>query len=328
MSDDPAARRAQLRQRYRHFADVEARGVSLPYETLARAVAESEALLAFVAALPRRKQQPNLVLAAVRHVCGVPRDGRHLAELVAGHGAAIRREILLRDTQTNEPARCATLLPVLARLRQPLALIEVGASAGLCLLPDRYGYDYGSARIDPVNGDGPAPPVFPCRASAATPIPTRVPTVAWRAGLDVRPVDVGDPEQAAWLEALVWPGQDARLERLRAAMRVARAAPPDVVRGDLVADLPALVAAAPRDATRVVFHSAVLPYVPADDRERFVRLVRALGVVWISNESPRTLPAIDARLEHSPTDGRFVLAMDGEPVALTGPHGQSIDWLA
>ncbi len=53
-----------------------------------------------------------------------------------------------RSTQTNEPARCATVLPVLAQLPQPLALLEVGAAAGLCLLPEYYAYDYGGVRID------------------------------------------------------------------------------------------------------------------------------------------------------------------------------------
>ncbi len=38
-----------------------------------------------------------------------------------------------KRTQTNEPGRCAVLLPLLAALPQPLALLEVGASAGLCL---------------------------------------------------------------------------------------------------------------------------------------------------------------------------------------------------
>ena len=53
----------------------------------------------------------------------------------------LRAVMLARSTQTNEHGRCAALLPVLAGLPEPLALLEVGASAGLCLLPDFYAYD-------------------------------------------------------------------------------------------------------------------------------------------------------------------------------------------
>lgn len=317
---------SELRARYRAFADHEARGVSPLYEALGRYAAESDALLAFIATLPVPKQQPNLVFAAVRHLYGTPRDAAHFAELVAAEPDAIRRLILRRSTQTNEPGRCATLLPVLARLPQPLALLEVGASAGLCLLPDRYAYDYGGVRLAPPDADG-DPPVFPCRVEGAVPIPDRLPRVAWRMGLDLNPLDVLDPDEAAWLQTLVWPGQEARAERLRTALRIARRDPPQVVRGDLLRDLPALAATAPAGATLVVFHSAVLAYVAPEDRARFARQVADVGAVWISNESPAVFPDVAAKLKRPPPDDRFLLAVDGEPIAFTGPYGQSISWL-
>ena len=162
---------ARIRARYLDFAEHEAKGVSPLYEELARAVAGSEALLRFVSFLPRAKQQPNLVFAAVRRLYGTPRDPRHFSRLVADHAEPIRRLVLARSTQTNEPGRCATLLPALARLPQPLALLEVGASAGLCLLPDRYAYDYGGIRVEPRDPGAQRPPLFPCLVNAATPLP-------------------------------------------------------------------------------------------------------------------------------------------------------------
>jgi hypothetical protein len=316
-----------IRARYRAFAEHEARGLSPLYEAFALHVADSEPLLRFLATLPGPKQQPNLLFAAVRHLYGTPRDPRHLEELVARHPEPVRAVILARRTQTNEPGRCATLLPVLVSLPQPLALLEVGASAGLCLLPDRYGYDYGRARLAPEGADADAAPVFPCRASDATPLPDALPRVVWRAGLDLNPLDMADPDAAAWLETLVWPGQEARAERLRAAMDVARRDPPRVLRGDLLHDLPALAATAPADATLVVFHTSVLGYVAPKDRARFVETVRGLRAVWISNEGPEVFPSISAKVHPSPPASRSLLAMDGEPLALTGYHGQSIDWL-
>jgi hypothetical protein len=132
----------RIADRYATFAADEARGSSEIYERLAQAVADSTDVLEFLATLPAERRQPNLFLAAVRHLFGVPNSERQLFEIVRRNHEPIRKLMLSRTTQTNEPARCATLLPVLARLPQPLALLEVGASAGLCLLPDRYGYDY------------------------------------------------------------------------------------------------------------------------------------------------------------------------------------------
>ncbi|HET7459954.1 MAG TPA: DUF2332 domain-containing protein [Longimicrobium sp.] len=315
-----------IRQRYLAFAENEAKGVSPLYEELARAVAESAPLLNFIASLPAPKQQPNLVFAAVRHLYGTPEDARHFEDLVARHPEPIRRLVLARSTQTNEPGRCAVLLPVLARLPQPLALLEVGASAGLCLLPDLYGYDYGRKQIPPRRAAPQPAPVFPCHVDDRTPVPDQAPEIAWRAGLDLNPVDLSAPDEASWLETLVWPGNPSRAERLRAAIAIAREDPPRVVRGDLLADLPPLAATAPADATLVIFHSAVLAYVTPEVRKRFAEQVKDLGAVWIANEFPRVLPDVAAKLPKPTRDDRFLLAVDADPVAVTGPHGQVVEW--
>jgi hypothetical protein len=314
----------RIAARYRRFAELEADGRSPLYAALARGVAGDAATLAFLETLPVAKQQPNLLLAAVRHLCGAARDWPHFRALLRDNGDAVRALMLARRTQTNEPARCATLLPVLARLPQPLALLEVGASAGLCLLPDFYAYRYGAHHVAP---SSPAP-VFNCDASSSTPLPDSLPHVVWRAGLDLNPIDLGNRDDVAWLETLVWPEQNDRLDRLRAAIAIARSVRPLVVKGDLLVDLPALAAQAPSDATLVVFHSAVLAYVPdLSARMRFAEMVRDLGAVWVSNETPNAFPAISARTDTDRGRGRFLLAVNGEPVAWTHSHGAAIQWL-
>jgi hypothetical protein len=101
---------------------------------------------------------------------------------------------------------------VLAGLPQPLALLEVGASAGLCLLPDYYGYDYdGEHAVEPMMSCGMEPPRFGCRAGPGTPLPRWGVEVAWRAGLDLNPVDLSDEAEIRWLEALIWPGEEYRV---------------------------------------------------------------------------------------------------------------------
>lgn len=315
-----------LSENYRRFAVEEARGVSALYESMAGFIAQSPEILHFLASLPAERRQPNLFLAAVRYVAGVPASGEALVDVIRRSPGEVRQVMLSRTTQTNEPGRCAVLLPVLAGLPQPLALLEVGASAGLCLLPDRYGYDYGAVSLAPEAGSG-TPPVFPCRASAETPLPGALPTVVWRTGLDLNPLDVYAEADMGWLETLVWPGQQHRAARLRAAVELARQDPPWIHRGDLLTDLPALMDTAPADATLVVFHTAVLAYVPDRGlRERFAEAMTVAPAVWISNESPRVFPHLAASAPPLPAPGQFLLSVDGAPIAWTGPHGQSIDW--
>lgn len=310
-------------RRYRRFAEQEAQGRSPLYETLALGVADDPEILGFLLTLPEAKRQPNLLLAAARHLFGTPSGWEEFRRSLLARPEALRALMLARATQTNEPARCATLLPVLAQLPQPLALIEVGASAGLCLLPDRYGYDYGRAAL-------PAPagaPVFPCAVNATTPLPAATPQVVWRAGLDLNPLDIRDPEERAWLETLVWPEQRDRLARLRAAMAIAAAARPRVAQGDLRRDLARLAGEAPKQSTLVIFHTAVLSYLPSlAEREAFAADAGGLCRYWIANESPSVFPAIAARAGGAPI-GRFLLSVNGAPLAWTDPHGAALDWI-
>ena len=310
---------------YRRFAAEEARGRSPLYEALAQGVAGNPEVLAFLAGLPRGKRQPNLLLAAVRFLFGTASGFAEFRRHVLDNSDALRALMLQRSTQTNEPGRCAALLPILARLPQPLALIEIGASAGLCLLPDCYGYDYRGQRLNAVTGV----PVFPCDADAKTPLPAALPRIVWRAGLDLDPVDLSDPDRVAWLKALVWPEQEGRLARLSAAIDIAAALKPHVVKGDLRRDLAALAAEAPKDATRVVFHTAVLAYVAsAEGRTEFARTVGSRCDVWIANEAPQVFPEIAARTGEAAPPGSFLISVDGGPVAWADPHGAWLRWLA
>ncbi|WP_030243168.1 DUF2332 domain-containing protein [Streptomyces sp. NRRL S-350] len=322
---------------YRAFAEREARGNSASYQDLAERVAGDEQLLAMLDGLPTAKRQPNLLFGAVRHLGGPVTAGwPAFRDWVAGHWDETSATMLVRRTQTNEAGRCATLLPLLATLPQPLALIEVGASAGLCLYPDRYRYRYlsadGASAVVAEFGAAASPVTLDCTVSGPVPLPAslqeRLPEVVWRAGIDLNPLDVRAEEDMRWLESLVWPEQTHRLERLRGAVRVARAAPPLLVRGDLNETVRELVAQAPAGATPVVFHSAVLAYLPPQAREEFAATVRELPGHWISNEALPVLPTVTRRLPRpAPAgSGLFALALDERPVAFTGPHGQSLDW--
>lgn len=319
---------ARLSAAYLRFAEQEFRGRSRLYEELARGVASDPEIIGFLAALPKEKRQPNLLFAAARHLFGTPHGWGEFRRGVVDNADAVRAIMLERSTQTNEPGRCATLLPVLSMLPQPLALIEVGASAGLCLLPDLYGYDYGGHILAPKWKQLP-PPVFPCAVDRRTPVPSALPHVVWRAGLDLNPVDISDPGQAAWLKALVWPEQTDRLTRLCAAMQIAAANKPRLVGGDLRRDLGRLAAEAPKDATLVIFHTAVLAYVASPtERAEFARSVQSLSPFWLASEAPRVFPDIAALVGETQSASRFLVSVNGRAVAWADPHGASLDWIA
>jgi hypothetical protein len=307
---------------YRLFAR-EVRDRSAAYQSLAESVAGDAAIVAFVAGLPPAKRQPNLLFAAARYLLGVPPAIGPLRELVSRSGAELAEVMLTRRTQTNEPARCATLLPALAQLPQPLALIEAGASAGLTLLFDRYSYDYGGHRIA---GRDPGAPTLRCEPRGPVPLPARMPVIAWRAGLDLSPLDVTGDDDVRWLSCLVWPGESDRAQRLAAAIATARRDPPAVHRGDLLTDLPALAAQAPPGATLVIYHSSVLYQVAPGEREQFASIVRKLGAVWLANEAPGVVPGVAAPAAAGDALAH-VLARDGRAIALTESHGTWLEWL-
>ena len=313
-------------RRYRAMAERQLPGISPTYERLCHGVAGDPQLLARLDTLPAPKRQPNLLLGAVRFLGGPVSTYSDFRSFVLTEWDAVAATMGERRTQTNEPGRCATLLPVLAALPQPLALLEVGASAGLCLYPDRYAYRYSGAGDGALLGSSPV--VLDCVLSGPVRVPATVPQVVWRAGLDLNPLDVRAEDDRRWLESLVWPEQRSRFATLHAALDVVAADPPRIVAGDLTRDTAALAAQAPRSATLVVFHSAVLAYLDDAGRAAFAAQLHEIAatrpVVWLSNEAPGVVVDVAA----PPGPAPFVLARDGAPLAFTGPHGQFLDWMS
>lgn len=311
--------RVSTAENYRRFGAAAA-DRSVAYAELAAAVAEDTRVLEFLDSLPAAKRQPNLLFAAARYVLGAVPDHAQLRALALDDPSRLAAVIRQHRTQTNEPARCATLLPALAAVSEPLALLEVGAAAGLTLLPDRYSYDFAGHRIV---GSDPQAPVLPCRPLGGVPLPDRVPRVGWRAGIDLHPLDADDSEHARWLECLIWPGETDRPQRLRAALDTARRVRPAVHAGDLVEDLARVAADAPAGTSLVIYHSAVLAYVDERRRAAFAEAVAELGAVWLSNEAPGIVSASTAGGD---ADSFALVRNGGEHVADTDSHGAWIRW--
>jgi hypothetical protein len=319
--DEPVAAgpRSALAERFRRFAEVECRGYSPLYERLALAVADDAELLALAAHAPAGQPAPNLFLAAAHWLLHGERDApaaRFYGSLddapappegAAGafrafcleRADAIRNLLATRRVQTNEVGRCAYLYPafgVIARLAggRPLGVIEVGASAGLSLLWDRYGYRYGGGRV---HGDPASPVQLACEVRGAPPpLPGRAPPVAMRVGVDLHAIDVADPAEAGWLEALVWPEHGDRRRALRGAIAVARREPPRLVSGDGLDVVPGLLAATPGEVAPCVVHTHTLNQFTAEARGRFAAVLESVGrarelyrlsAEWLGGPRPR-----------------------------------------
>ncbi|TQL47047.1 uncharacterized protein DUF2332 [Homoserinimonas aerilata] len=322
MSPRPTAER-DTAQWYRDFARQVA-GVSPVYEAWADGIAGDVSIRALIDTLPEQKRQPPLVLATARLIGAAEGDYDGLAQFLRENWQQVATEAAVRPMQTNEPARCAALLPALAQIPGPIALLELGASAGLCLHPDRYSYDYNATRLDPAAG--PSELLLHCDGNP--PQPLRMPEIVWRAGIDLEPLDPAEPRDRDWLEALIWPGQHKRLARLRSAMTIAQADERMLVRGDAADKLDEVAGLAPDGSTLVIVTAGVLVYIPYAQRMRLVEKIRRLDASWVSLEGSAVLPDVAERLPAGSGAGRFVLALDGHPLAYAGPHGETLEPLA
>lgn len=327
-----------LADRFRSHADASAREQSPLYAEWSLGIAGDPDVLALIERAPEARRQPALVLAVSRWLGAPLAPWPRLREWMLAHPDALLAELARRTTQVNDVRRLGPVSLALARLEGPVALLEVGASAGLCLFPDRYAFraDLRGAGRDEQARWGAADSDVVVEldvdlGDAALPHdewPRRVvlPEIVWRAGLDLEPVDVTDPAAVSWLETSLPPGPSERVDLLRRAVAIARSAPPRLVRGDAVDGLAALAATAPSDARLVVVSTGTLVYLPGRRRQAFVDAVRALGATWLSYERRDLLHDVVAEVPEgvAPGDEFAALALDGRALAVGDAHGTRV----
>lgn len=287
-----------LALRFRTFAAEECSGesglnvLSPTYEALSYAVAASENLLDLARYCQIGQPIPNLFFSAVKrvladhpdddlndHYARCARDGRPslgldkaFGEFCSKHEQAIRALVETRRVQTNEIRRCSYLMPAFGVIAnenpdRPLALIDVGASAGLNLLWDSYRYSYSDGSTYGTADSG-----VLVDADTRTPMPrmpAQFPRVSFRLGIDLSPVDLSDDEEYRWMMALVWPDHTDRAELLAAARKIWLETPPEIVAGDAVVALPDVLTRVPVDAILCIFHCHTLNQFPVEARAAF-----------------------------------------------------------
>ncbi|QBD80629.1 DUF2332 domain-containing protein [Ktedonosporobacter rubrisoli] len=175
--------------------------------------------------------------------------------------------------QTNEVSRCSHLLPAFERVschggHKPLALIEVGSSAGLNLFWDRFGYTYHAGEETFQVGQQGATVQLQCafKGSLRPSLPAVLPSVSWRQGIDLSPLDITREADRRWLASCIWPEEALRYNLLEAAIAEALADPPHLLAGDACSLLPSLLAEVPAETTLCVYHSYALTQGPAQAR--------------------------------------------------------------
>jgi hypothetical protein len=341
--------RSEVERSFRGFALHEEPRSEL-YARLSAAILEDEELLA-TAACARPGQPPAhqlfgavhfLLLSGLAHPLAAyyPTLGglrapdaeapRAFRDLCLEQRRAVEELVATRLTQTNETRRCAYLYPAFATVAaagedRPLALIELGPSAGLNMCWDRYSYDYGAGPRCGAAGS-PVRITTELRGPVRPPLPEQPPAVTWRVGVDLSPVDIDDETAVRWLEALIWPEHTERVTRLRAAVAVAREERPPIVAGDALALLPELIAAAPADATLCLYHTHVTYQFTPAMREELDEILRAAArkrpMMRLSCEGARDDPP-QLLLEQLIGEGR------GERVlADTSGHASWVAWRA
>jgi hypothetical protein len=339
-----------------YFADTSCGAYSPLYDRISRTVAANEAVLELIDDAPPESHLPTVLLAAVHylllagaeHPLAAVYDGTSDADpgpLFVDFCLAHRDEILqlmaTEHTNTNEVGRSAFLGPaiteVAAREQQPVALVDVGCSAGLNLFCDRYRLDYGTFGA---SGPPDAAVTIDCEVTGGhPPIAPQLPVIAARVGIDRDPVDITDEHRARWLLACVWP-DTGRLPRTRRALAAARQDPPALVRGDAVATISDVVDGLPDDAIAVVSTTLAFAYFSQTDRVAFRDTLAALSrrrpIAWVSAEVAGVVAAFDEIPGFTDRDGTDACllglmqfragAVDADLLAYVHPHGAWIKW--
>jgi hypothetical protein len=338
-------------ERFRKFSREECRGYCRFYEDLSARIADAPDVLTLAAHHRPGHPWANLLFAAVRYLLlrgakhplrgayeraareGTTSEGASAWEdfraFCREHAEAIAALVATRRVQTNEVGRCVFLRAGLlaglgAETSRPIALVDVGSSAGLNLRLDRYGYRYRSASgAETFAGPRDATVVLACEVRGTGSPPTGpLPEIRTRVGIDLAPPDLADPDAVLWLRALVWPDRPDRERRLLDAIDVARRTPADLRTGNAADLLPATLEGLPAGAVACVVHSSVWHQIPAQDRERIDAAIRVAAA-----KRPLLRVAGESTDGHV-TELRVTGPGEGEArlFARAHPHGLWIDW--
>jgi hypothetical protein len=321
------------------------------YARLAEGVRDNRDLRTFAAQVKQGQPSANILFGAVHYLLlrGADHPLRrfypnlnggqrienedpvpHFVDFVTRYRDELQPLVATKVTNTNEVGRSAHLhaafRAVAKESGEPLNLIEIGPSAGLNLLWNRYGVRYRrGAEIFELPVPDPVL-VIDCELRGEKNPPLGAsPQVASRVGLELNPVDLSDPGQRDWLRALVWPDTQGRFERLEAALKAHAAIRPEIRSGSALDLLPDALRAVPEDQPVCIYHSYVIYQFSAEMKEALEAILTLAGL-----RRPVWRIAIEGRADASNTI-EMIHYHDGvraaQTLALCHPHGRWIEWL-
>jgi hypothetical protein len=334
------------------FAEDARRTGSALYARLAQGTGGDDELRALAAHAKPGQPHANLLFAAVHFLLlrgaqhrlrgfypdlnnGRTEDGDPFLafrDFVLAHRARLEPLIATRVTNTNEVGRSALLHPgfrvLAAEAGAPLNLIEIGPSAGLNLIWDRYGVTYNRDGTAAASIAPDAPLVIRCELRGPKVPPAgATPRVGKRLGLELNPVDLTDPDDRDWLRALMWPDQIPRLERLDRAIALFREHKPEIRAGDALALLADALRDMPESETVCVYHTIALYQFSRRMKETLDDILTVAGL---------RRPVYRLSFEAESFEGRCPITLiryhDGtrteRELGHAHPHGSWLEWLA
>ena len=293
--------KTQLALRFENFSTIECKGSSELYEFLSIKVSEDNEILELCKEAREGQPVPNLLFGAVHYLLlkGMNHPVKQYYPSIVGNYRKVeeqafisfkefcniyKEEIILilktKLVQTNEVRRCSYLYPIISliysKVKKPLSLVEIGTSAGLQLLWDKYSYSYGT---DEIYGDknssvhitsdvkgGKIPEMLP-----------EAPPVSSKIGLDLHVNDLRDVEDYLWLKALIWPEHRERLELFEKAAECYKENPVELIEGDGVNLLTEVLETLSEDTAICVFHTHVANQLPEDLKHTLIETIEETG---------------------------------------------------
>ena len=344
----------QLAQRFewhaRNIYGVTSENSSPLYAQLSMEIAADPAILSLAAAADLSQQVSNLLLGAVHFLLlgGIksplanyypsltpdprpPQEAyQYFRPFCLEHADTIRRLVTTQRVQTNEVQRCTALLPAFGIVakhsgNRPLALVEIGPSAGLHMLWDQYVYDYGETGYAG-NRESPVQLVCVPQGKMPPPLPDAMPAVSYRVGIDLAPVDVRNDTAIRWLRALIWPEHTDRARLLEQAIQIARRDPPSIVAGNAADLLPQILRTLPPEAVPCVYHSYTLNQCPEPVRDKILDHLKEfarekdlfrISLEWYAGQDQPHLELFSYQAG----------MVKSQLLAYCESHGRTIEWL-